>query len=305
MKIENCKLKIVLLAILMSVFAFALSASGQGAISPTLSISPGLVRQTVKPGEKTVVKVKVSNLGTDPIPLSASKFSISGINNQGAPEFTAETRPHSAVDWLQADRPDLILDANGSQEVSVSIMAPIGTIPGGYSAIMIFQARLPANYFDPTANTKIIPSLSTSFLISVDGGTPPSIDSLSISSFQMPKIIVSAPIPFIAEISNPTGFFFFTDGKLTLTPTWGEQKTVTQLAGSVLMPQSSRQYTTAYSGEIWPGIYNAEFSLNQDGKVLIASSRFISIPWPFLILITCLLLVVGGLTIRYRRRRKI
>ena len=301
----NNKLKILTLTVFVSVFAFTLSALGQGAISPTLSISPPLVRQTIKPGEKGAVRLKIANLGQNPIPLSVTKFSISGISNIGSPEFTAEARPHSAVEWLELDKTDLIVSALGSQEVGVTIKVPEGTNPGGYSAALIFQARLPADYFDQDANTKIIPALSTSFLISVDGGTPPSIDSLSISSFRMPKIIVSAPIPFIAEISNPTGFFFFTDGKLTLTPTWGEQKTVTQLAGSVLMPQSSRQYTTAYSGEIWPGIYNAEFSINQDGKVLIASSRFVSIPWPFLIVIACLLLVIGGLTIRYRRRRKI
>jgi hypothetical protein len=304
MKIVDCKLKTLLLVVLISAFSI-LPANGQGAITPTLSISPGLIQQTIKPGEKTVVKIKVTNLGKDPIPLSASNFSISGINNQGAPEFTAEPRPHSAVDWLEVDKPDLIVNALGSQEVSVTINVPLGTNPGGYSAIMIFQARLPANYFDPTANTKIIPALSTSFLLSIEGGTPPTIESLSISSFQTPKVIVSAPIPFITEISNPTGFFFFTDGKLTLTPTWGQQQTVVQLAGSVLMPQSSRQYTSAYTGKIWPGIYNAEFTLKQDGKILVASSRFVSIPWPFLaiVLLSVVLVISAAVFLRKRARR--
>lgn len=298
------KLKIVLLAIIASVFAFTLSASGQGAISPTLSISPGLVKQTIEPGEKIVVIIKVTNLGKDPIPLSASKFSISGINNQGAPEFTAETRPHSGVEWLTVDRPDLILDAQGSQEVNVSILAPIGTIPGGYSAALIFQARLPANYFDEDANTKVIPALSTSFLLSVEAGTPPTIESLSISSFRTPRIVVSAPVPFLATISNPTGFFFFADGELTMKPTWGEQIIVTQLAGSVLMPQSSRQYTSAYVGTIWPGTYDAKFALTQGDKVLVASSRFYSIPWPFIIIILSSVVIIIGLTVFFRRRAR-
>src|SRR3989344_61393 len=302
-KIVNCKLKILTLAILMSVFAFTLSASGQGAISPTLSISPGLVQQTVKPGEKTIVKIKVTNLGKEPIPLSASKFSISGINNLGSPEFTAEPRPHSGVEWLTLDSPDLILDAQGSKEVQVTILAPKGTVPGGYSAALIFQARLPANYFDENANTRIIPALSTSFLLSVDSTTKPTIESLSISSFQTPKIVVSTPVPFLADISNPTGFIFFADGDLTLTPTWGEQKMVTQLASSVLMPESSRQYISAYTGTIWPGVYDAKFTLKQDGKVLVASSRFVSIPWPFIIIMLLSAALVVGSTIYYRRRR--
>lgn len=297
------KFKILLLAILASVFS-VLPANGQGAISPTLSISPGLVKQVIKPGEKTVFRIKISNLGKDPIPLSASNFSISGINNQGAPEFTAETRPHSGADWLKVDKPDLILDAQSSQEVPVTILAPVGTVPGGYSAALIFQARLPANYFDESANTKVIPALSTSFLLLVEAGTAPTIESLSISSFQTPKIVVSAPVPFLATISNPTGFFFFADGELTLKPTWGEQKIVTQLAGSVLMPQSSRQYTSAYVGKIWPGVYDAKFALTEGDKVLVASSRFVSIPWPFIVMVVLLLVLISGIVVSCRKRAR-
>jgi len=302
LKIRHSELKILLLAILLSIFS-VMPVNGQGAISPTLSISPGLVRQTVKPGERTVVKVKVSNLGTDPIPLSASKFSISGINNLGAPEFTAEARPHSGVEWLELDKPDLIVDALGSQEVQVTIDVPQGTNPGGYSAALIFQARLPADYFDLDANTRIVPALSTSFLLSVDSGTPPTIDSLSISSFKAPRIVVSAPVPLLAEISNPTGFFFFVDGKLTVTPTWGEQRIVTQFASSVLMPESSRQYVSAYIGKIWPGVYDAKITLKQNDKVLVASTRFISVPWPFIIIASSLTILMVGWIVRRRRAR--
>ena len=50
MKIGNYKLKILSLIIFTAVFFFALSAKGQGAISPTLSINPGSKILTVKPG---------------------------------------------------------------------------------------------------------------------------------------------------------------------------------------------------------------------------------------------------------------
>jgi len=302
MKTVNWKLKIFLLAVLFSIFS-VLPANAQQAIAPTLSISPGLVRQTIKPGEKNAVIITVSNLGQDPIPLSVTKLSISGINNLGTPEFTAEARPHSGLDWLTVDKPDLILDAHASQEIQVTVLAPKDTVPGGYSAALIFQARLPSTYFDLDANTRIIPALSTSFLLSVDSDTKPTIENLSISSFQTPKVVVSTPVPFLAELSNPTGYFFFADGELTLTPTWGSERVVTQLASSVLMPESSRQYISAYTGTIWPGIYDAKFTLKQDGKVLIASSRFVSVPWPFIILVFVLAGLTAGFVISYKRRR--
>ena len=300
---QNSKFIILSLVIITASLLSPVSpAKSQGAISPSLSISPALVRQNIKPGKKTIVKITISNLGQNPIPLSVAKYNISGINNSGAPEFTAAARPHSGAEWLKVSQPDLILDALGSREIEVTISPPDGTNPGGYSAALIFQARLPDNYFDPDANTRVIPALSTSFLLSVDAvGASPTIENLSISSFQTPKIVVSTPIPFLIEISNPTGFFFFTDGELTLTPTWGKQKIVIQLANSVLMPQSSRQYTSAYTGTIWPGIYDAKFALNQDGKVLVANSRFVAVPWPFIIIVPGVLVLAILLVRRYRR----
>jgi len=303
MKIVNCKLIILSLLIFISLFSSVLSASGQGAISPSLSISPGLVRLIVKPGEKTIVPIKVTNLGQNPIPLGVAKFNISGINNLGAPEFTTTVRPQSAIDWLKVDQPNLILDALASREIAVTIEAPEGIDPGGYSVALIFQASLPPEYFDSNANTRILPALSTSFLLSVEAETPPTLESLSISSFQTPIVVVSSPIPFLAEISNPTGFFFFTDGELTLKPIWGEQKIVTRLASSVLMPGSSRQYTSAYTGVIWPGIYEAKFTLHQGDEVLVSSARFVSVPWLFIVSTFLIAALTVGLWLRFRHRR--
>ena len=58
MKTVNWKLKIFLLAVLFSVFS-VLPTNAQQAIAPTLSISPGLVRQTIKPGEKNAVVIDI------------------------------------------------------------------------------------------------------------------------------------------------------------------------------------------------------------------------------------------------------
>lgn len=296
------QLKIVLLAILVLAFSVS-SASGQGAISPSLSISPGLIRQTVKPGASAVVKLKISNLGEDPIPLSVSKLNISRISDLGAPEFTTEVTPRSGADWLVVNRPDMIVDAKSDKEIEVTITAPRGTAPGGYSAALVFQARLPSYYFDLDANAHILPALTSSFLITIDSNNPPTVQDLSINSFQAPGVVISTPVPIVTEISNPTSFFIYTDGELVVTPLWGDKKIITKLASSVLMPESSRKYINAYDDTIWPGIYTAKMTLNQGDKVLVASARFVAIPWPFIVIVLLSVLLISGLTIRYRRRR--
>ena len=277
----------------------------QGAISPSLSISPPLVRQTVKPGVSSVVKLKLSNLGQDPIPMSVSKLNISKISDLGAPEFTPQVTPRSSADWLVVDKPDMIIDAKSDKDIEVTITAPRGTAPGGYSAALVFQARLPSYYFDLDANAHILPALTASFLITIDSNNPPTIQDLTISSFQAPGVVVSTPVPIVTEINNPTSFFIFTDGELVITPIWGDKKIVTRLASSVLMPESSRKYINAYDDTIWPGLYTAKMTLNQGDKVLVASAQFVAIPWPFMvILLLVVVLIVGLITLKRRRARR-
>ena len=294
--------KILLLVFLLPVF-FTAPVKGQGAISPSLSISPPLVRQTVKPGSSTVVKLKISNLGENPIPMSVSKLNISRISDLGAPEFTTDITPRSSTDWLVVNKPDMIIDSKSDKEIEVTITAPRGTAPGGYSAALVFQARLPSYYFDLDANAHILPALTSSFLITIDSNNPPTVQDLSISSFEAPGVVVSTPVPIVTEVSNPTTFFIFTDGELVIAPVWGSQKVVTKLSSTVLMPESSRKYINAYSETIWPGVYTAKMSLNQGDKVLVASARFVAIPWPFILLVAGVALI--GLIFFLRRRRRL
>ena len=302
-KIGSHTYKVLLLALLVSVFS-VLPASGQGAISPSLSISPPLVRETVKPGVSSVVKLKLSNLGQDPIPMSVTKLNISHISDLGAPEFTTDITPRSSADWLVVNKPDMIIDAASDKEIEVAITAPRGTAPGGYSAALVFQARLPSYYFDLDANAHILPALTSSFLITIDSNNPPTVQDLSISSFEAPGVVVSTPVPIVTEVSNPTSFFIFTDGELVIAPVWGSQKVVTKLSSTVLMPESSRKYINAYTDTIWQGVYTAKMTLNQGDKILVASARFVAIPWPFIVTALLLVTLLGGLIIRFRRRAR-
>jgi hypothetical protein len=274
-----------------------------GSISPSISVNPGLVRESIKPGATKEVLVTLTNLGKDAIPLGVSSLNITRISDQGAPEFTNQITPRSANDWLVANKTDLILDPSGSQQLTVKISPPVDTAPGGYSGVLVFQAKLPSYYFDLDANTRILPALSTSFLISISPENGAATPKLQIKTFDAPKIVISGPIPLVAELTNPSNFFIFADGDLTIEPTFGDRKNVTKLNGSVLMPDSSRKYVSAYSGRILPGIYNARLELKQGDTVLVASARFFALPWPFIAGLIVLALTVFILLARRRIKR--
>ncbi len=294
----------LVLTIIASLIGITLPARAQNAISPSLSVNPGLSRETVAPGETKKVEIWLGNLGADPIPLSATTFNIAKISDAGAPEFTRASVKRSASDWLTLDRPDLILAGNSEQKLIATITTPKDAAPGGYSAAIIFQAKLPSYYFDLDANTRILPALSVSFLISVTGsGQIPSTADIKIKSFEVPKVVVSGPVPVVTEVSNPTDYFIYADGDVTIAPAYGDNKTINELSRSVIMPDSSRKYVNAYSDRIWPGVYTATVKLGEGNSALVASAKFVAIPWQFIVIVFTLLIIILALVSRRRLKR--
>ncbi len=257
----------------------------QQAISPSIGIAPALVRRDVVPGQSQTIKITLTNYGADPLPLSAQINSITGIGDDGAPEFTSVIGPRSASNWLTISKPDVIISGHNSEDIEVKISPPASAAPGGYNAAVLFQAKLPSYYFDLDANARVLPALSASLLLTVDTDTPPTVSDLKITRIDTPSVVLSSPIPVVTELTNPTNFYIFTDSTLSLNPTFGGVQTVTNLKNSVIFPDSSRKFVTAYTGSLLPGVYKATLSLRQDQKVLVASAKFVAIPWPFLLLL--------------------
>ncbi len=273
------------------------------AISPTLSISPAIVRQTVKPGQTTTVTLKITNLGSDPIPMTAGKLNISQISNDGAPVFTDQPRPRSAIDWLNVKSPDIIVSPGEKRQVPIEVTAPANTAPGGYLAAVIWQAKLPSFYFDLDANAKVLPALSVSFLLSIDGGTPATIQDLKIKQIQTPKFVTGLPVAVVTEIENPTDFFIFLNGKVALKRTFfSREDTIDDLQDSVILPQSSRTYIAAYNKSLIPNVYQASIRLGSGDQTLVASAKFVALPWQYIIIVVLLLLIFGTLILRRRLR---
>ncbi len=275
----------------------------QKAISPSIGVSPILVRRNVEPGQSQEVKITLTNYGSDPIPLGIVKSTISAINDDGSPEFTSVVGPQSADNWITPTITDLILPAHSSADVALTILPPKTVAPGGYNAAIQFQAKLPSFYFDLDANARVLPALSVSILLTVDAANPPTVKDLTISQLDAPSVVLSAPIPLVTQVNNPTNFFIFTDGSLTLQPAFGSDKTVTSLKNSIVLPNSSRKFVNAYTGSIWPGIYKATLSLQQSDKTLVASARFVAIPWPFLLIFIILIIFFFSFLGRRRFRQ--
>jgi len=285
------------------VFSLASTAQAQQAISPSIGVSPVLVRRDVLPGKSQQIKITLTNYGADPIPLQMVKSTITSIADDGSPVFSNQVSPQSATNWLSFDQSDVILPPNISQDVTATITPPADAAPGGYNAALQFQAKLPSYYFDLDANARVLPALSVSILLTIGTAQETTMADLKINHLDTPSIVLSSPIPVISEVNNPTNFFIFTDGQLTLQPMFGSKKMVTDLHNSVILPTSSRKYINAYSGALSPGIYTAILQLQQGDKVLVASARFVAFPWQYLVVLFLIIALILGFLGRNRFRQ--
>lgn len=298
-------LAVTVCSLVLSLLPTSRPRASSQAISPSIGVNPALVRRNVAPGESVSTTIRLTNYGSDVIPIGVAKANVSGIDEQGTPEITNVVSPRSASDWVTPATADIIVPPEGQKEIEVTIAPPRSTPPGGYNTALIFQAKLPSYYFDLDATARILPALSVSFLLSVgaDDKTATNLAALQISKLEAPKLVVAEPVPLVSELRNSSGFFIYPDGELTIKPLLGEAKTVAKLSGTVLLPEATRKYVNVYSDKVWPNIYQATLKLtSEDGQVLVASARFVAFPWPFLLILLLLIVALVGLAARQRLR---
>lgn len=281
---KNMRIRTLLAAITLILLGSNLpgniSAQG-GAISPTIGVSPTKVLESITPGKEQVFSVRIRNYGRDALPLAGSTQGISTIEETGVPVFTDNVTPHSASDWLEVANKDVIVDPGEQQEVKIIAKPPKDLTPGSYHAGVIFQAKLPSYYFDLDSDTRVLPAISVLFFLTVESDTLPTVENLKITGIQVPRIVVSTPLSVSAQIQNPSNFYVQADAKATITGGLNNKNDSEDIGRVLLLPEGVRKFVSAYSNRLLPGIYTASVELKQGDKVLVASAKFVAMPWQF------------------------
>jgi hypothetical protein len=259
-----------------------ISAQG-GAISPTIGVSPTKVLESITPGKEQTFTVRLRNYGRDSLPLAGSTQGISTIGETGVPIFTDNVTPHSASSWLEVENKDVIVEPGEQQEVTITAKPPQDLAPGSYHAGIIFQAKLPSYYFDLDSDTRVLPAISVLFFLTVESDTLPTVEDLKITGIQVPRIVVSTPLSVTAQIQNPSNFYVQADAKATISGGLNNKNDSEEIGRVLLLPEGVRKFVSAYSNRLLPGIYTASVELKQGDKVLVASAKFVAMPWQFTI----------------------
>lgn len=271
-----------------------------GAISPTIGVSPTKFLESIKPGVKSEYSISLRNYGQDPLPLAGSIEDIATIQETGVPVFTDKITPHSASSWLEIVNKDVIISPGEQQQVKVIANVPDSLPPGSYHGAVVFQAKLPSYYFDLDSDARILPAVSVLFFLTVESDKLPTVENLEIDNLEVPRIVVSTPLSVIANVKNPSNFYVQADAKATISGGVTNKTTTEDIGRVILLPEDLRKFVSAYSQKLIPGIYTATIELKQGNRVLVASAKFIALPWQFLIWF--ILVSFAILFVAFRRR---
>ncbi|MEK7171128.1 MAG: hypothetical protein AAB774_02385 [Patescibacteria group bacterium] len=302
MKIENCKFKILLLAVLALVFS-VLPANGQSqeADQAKVSISPPLFELSAKPGDTIKNSMKVIN--TSGI---VQKYEM-GIqpfigNELGQAKIVAgDDSIYFLKNWTKITPSKFTLSPLQTQVVEFVITIPVDAEPGGqYGSLLAYLAN-----DDEVSGTGAVTrtKVGSLILVAVAGDVK---YSAYVKDFKVDKKrFERSPILFTTSIHNNGTVHIKPKGFITLTDIFGRKAASIDFDQKNIFPKTDRLITQSYDQPLIVGRYVATLNVlyGEKGDQLSAKTVFYVIPiW--LIILSIALIILTILLILYRKRQK-
>lgn len=271
-----------------------------------LTISPPILEITVKVGETSVQKIRVTNPTSSLIEVYPTVMNFGAGGENGDPKFSAtnpEETKFSLGQWIKFSQTKLALTPNQIVEFEYSIVVPTDAEAGGHYGVVFFSTQPPDN--SGNQNQIAISSMIGSLvLVKVPGAV---IEKGFLESFKAQSLLVKPPVVFDARISNLGNIHFKPAGNISIKGMFGDSYTIpiNQAAGNVL-PDSTRKFEEKWSpGGFKIGRYTAKLDVvyGENEKTLSGQTVFWILPIWFIACLALVVVAVVVLAIFIRRRR--
>ncbi len=280
-----------------------------------LTVSPA--RQTVQVDPGSVEKTTVTFFNQANIPVAGNIKVVDFIvkDKSGTPfllEGESIPTKYSAASWIKTSQDKVIIAANTSVKITLTIEVPKNASPGG---------RYAAVYFEPTGTLPNIrefvtqkegEQITTSRLaalinIRVNG---PIVEEAVIKSFEVPSFLEYGPVVVRAEIYNNGSYHITPKGKITLTNAQGKLIEEYTLEEKNIFPENSRIYEAALGNKVMIGKFNVSLlaTYGDSNQMLSATQVIWLFPWKItlaiVLAIAIVILLIVLITKKIRSRQK-
>lgn len=274
--------------------ALAIFASSALAAKEGLTVSPPTRNLSLAPGQTVESSIKLKNSGAMPVEVDIYTEGFNIKNEFYDQEFHHDGNPLAAENWLVIDQKKYLMQPGQEATVGYHIKVPANAEPGGHYVAIFAQTEPKAARGDVVE----IKRLAHLLYIEVTGAISRTgqIDLLTGSFW--PK---RSPIASQLRLTNTGNTHYRVDGFVTLTNVLGSEVSRARVEG-LLMPRTTRLFTTANEAPDWPGIYKQTAQISFPNGPPVQKTRWVLyLPPLYLYLLGGLLIVVIG-TIIWRGR---
>lgn len=209
-----------------------------------ISLTPAIFQMTLSPGEKWNSQLKITNNNLYPITVYASIVDVSTIAKDGGslitPIMDDSNPPNSPVEWLTIPQEPIVIQKWQSILLPIKLTIKKPTIPGGYYAAILIDAK-PFKKNDQ-ATVQISNYLSSLFFLRVAG---PAKEQIKIKEFKTEKK-VSQPsdIKFLVQLENTGQVHLRPRWSIAIYDMWGKKRDTIIFEDEKLITPSAVQRST-------------------------------------------------------------
>ncbi len=212
----------------------------------SLAISPAIIEVNLKPGQIKNSKITVTNTSQTPLGVGINLAQVTPAEAEG---LAVELKK---PDWIKLSDQDILLKGGESREIEVITSPNKNTPPGGYYAMIYFQAAVPFSDFKLGATTAI-PKLGAFMLIDLGGQGKKQFEILK--KLDYPIVTSNAIPPASFTIKNTGNVHIIPSESLEFNRVGKEKQYKQGFPPVIVLPSTSRQITVPSLQATEPGIY--------------------------------------------------
>jgi hypothetical protein len=266
------------------------------------TVSPPSLKFSLKPGERTERKIKITNQSAEKMDFSVYIEDFVVTNKEGTPELlppgTLPQNRYAASTWSTALPDSFSLGPGKSVTVSLYIQVPENASPGGRYFAVAFKplSGLGTNGAGAAVNTVI----GTLIYLTIEGAIQ---ENARMVAFSAPAFLEFGPVEFLTEIRNLGNLHLAPRAVIKVRNLLGKEVFSFSLDNLNIFPGTARIYKNSWEQKWLLGRYTASLTgyYGQNNALLAAQTIFWVIPYR-LILIILLALTIITLVLVYLKK---
>ncbi len=288
---------LLLLVIGMSVIAPAVTHA-QGVIG--LSVSPPTFEFSANPGDTITNTIRVENITDQALPISVDVRNLTAVGEEGQVNLSKDDSSYALQSWIKVSPSADTIAPKESKTFDYTITIPANAEPGGRFGSVVFSTS-PKQVSGGTG-VAVGQEVGALVFLKIAGDVHENakIDSFSAGS----KLHEYGPVAFEARVKNLGNVQFRPRGTITISNIFGKTVETIPVDSRNVLPGAIRKMDGTWKHKWLFGPYTATASLvyGSKGQIITASTSFWGLPYRIVGIILVILLVIGLVIFRGRKR---